>query len=228
MVSAIILAAGSSSRMGGINKQLAELSGYPVFVMSALRFQRSERVGEIIIAAPKGCAVKYAELALRGGVTKLKAVTEGGDTRFISVRNALCEVSENADLVAIHDGARPLITTAEIDRVISDASEYGAAIASTAATDTVKTAEGGFVSATPPRSSLFYAQTPQIFRKELYLECVETLGERAEQLTDDSLLFELCKKPVRLTEIGCCNMKITRPEDLAAARAIFEERNETL
>lgn len=228
MVSAIILAAGSSSRMGGINKQLAEISGYPVFVMSALRFQRCERVGEIIIAAPKGSAEEFAQLALRGGVTKLKAVAEGGDERFGSVRNALCEVSENADLIAVHDGARPLITTAEIDRVISDAAEYGAAIAATAATDTVKTAEGGFVSATPPRSSLFYAQTPQVFRKELYLECVSELGERAERLTDDSLLFELCEKPVRLTEVRCCNMKITRPEDLAAARAIFLERNETL
>lgn len=228
MTSAIILAAGSSTRMGGVNKQLSEISGIPVFVMSALRFQRSERVGEIIIAAPAGETEYYRETALRFGVSKLKAVTEGGATRFLSVKNALERLSPNTEYVAIHDGARPLIPTEEIDRVIADAERYGAALAAAAATDTVKTAANGFVNATPPRETLYYAQTPQVFRTVLYKECVSRLGEEAEQLTDDSLLFERCGIPVRITPLTCCNMKITRPDDLAAAQAIYSARKDDL
>ncbi len=228
MTSAIILAAGFSTRMGGVNKQLAELCGIPVFVMSALRFERSENVGEIIIAAPKGCAVQYADLVLRYGVTKLKAVTEGGATRFLSVKNALAQVSREADFIAIHDGARPLITTEEIDRVILDAYTHGAAIAAIPATDTVKTVTDGFVTGTPDRSGLCYAQTPQVFKKALYLRCIEKLCGAAESVTDDSSVLEMCGERVYLTEIHCANMKITRPEDIAAAAAIFAQRRETL
>lgn len=226
MTSAIILAAGSSTRMGGINKQFAKLSGVPVFVMSAAAFQRSDNVGEIIIAAPLGDADRCRALCEKHGITKLKAVIEGGQTRFLSVKNALSQVSSNADFIAIHDGARPLIQTADIDRVIQDARVYGAAIAACAATDTVKTAEGGFVTETPPRSSLFYAQTPQVFRAEDYRECVKKLGREAEQLTDDSLLLERCGKAVHITELTACNMKITRPQDLAAAEAIIAQGKE--
>ena len=136
MVSVIIVAAGASVRMEGVNKQLAKIGDTPVFVMSALKFERSEKVGEIIIAAPADEVARYEKLARNFGVTKLKAVTAGGETRMLSVKNALESVSARADFIAVHDGARPLISTEDIDRVLSDAERYDAAIAAAPSSDT--------------------------------------------------------------------------------------------
>ena len=242
MFSAIILAAGSSSRMEGTNKQLAKIADTPVFIMSALAFQRSDKVSEIIIAAPADETERFERMARNYGLTKLKAAVGGGATRALSVKAALECVSEDIAHVAVHDGARPLITPEQIiavakeavsdsgldvekDRVLCDAEEYGAAIGAVKATDTVKVSDAdGFVEATPPRETLYYAQTPQAFSKALYLECLEALGDRIENATDDSSIFEMCGKRVKLTEICCCNMKITRPDDLAAAQAIYDNR----
>lgn len=210
--------------MEGINKQLAEIDGVPVFVMSALKFNASDMVSEVIIAAPNQDVESFTRLAKSFGVTKLKCVASGGATRALSVKNALNFVSDECEYIAIHDGARPLIGTADIDRVLNDAIEYQAAIAAAPATDTVKLSQDGFVADTPDRSTLYYAQTPQAFSKELYTECLEKLGAEAEQLTDDSALIEHCGGRVKLTEVTCCNMKITRPDDLAAAEAIYKNR----
>ena len=222
MVSVIIVAAGSSSRMGGVNKQLEKIGETPVFVMSALKFEHSEKVGEIIVAAPEKDAALYEKLARNFGVSKLSAVIAGGKTRFGSVRNALDSVSPETEFIAIHDGARPLIETEEIERVFADAEKYGAAIAAIPATDTVKSVgDGGFIEETIPRGKLYYAQTPQVFRKKLYLSCLEKIGSQAENLTDDSSILEMCGEYVRITEIKCSNFKITRPDDLIAAEAIY-------
>lgn len=226
MVSVIIVAAGLSSRMNGVNKQLEKIGETPVFVMSALKFERSEKVGEIIIAAPEDDTARYEKLARNFGVTKLAAVVAGGETRMRSVRNALAAVSAKYEYIAIHDGARPLIETEDINRVIADAEKYNAAIAAAPAVDTIKAAgSGGFIESTPPRGNLYYAQTPQVFRKKLYLECLEKADQTAlESVTDDSSVLELCGEYVRITEINGCNMKITRPEDLTAAEAIYENK----
>lgn len=221
MVSVIIVAAGSSARMDGVNKQLEKIGDTPVFVMSALKFDRSEKVGEIVIAAPEEDVQRYEKLARNLGVSKLTSVVAGGETRFKSVRNALEATSPKADFIAIHDGARPLIDTEEIERVFADAEKYNAAIAAIPATDTVKTVgANGFVEETIPRGKLYYAQTPQVFRKKLFLSCLEKVGSRAENLTDDSSILEMCGEYVRITEIKCSNIKITRPDDLTAAAAI--------
>lgn len=211
--------------MNGVNKQLAEIGGMPVFVISALAFENCKNVGEIIIAAPSGECSRFEELAKNHGVSKLSRVTEGGSSRFQSMKNALEAVSPSAGFIAFHDGARPLITPEDIDKVLADAEEYGAAIAAVSAIDTVKVSAGGFIEDTPDRSALFYAQTPQVFRKELFLDCLERLGGRAENITDDSQILELCGEHVKITELSGCNMKITRPEDLIAARAIYSIRN---
>ena len=212
--------------MNGINKQLAEINGMPVFVVSALAFERCEKVGEIIIAAPSGECGRFEALAKSFGVSKLSSVVEGGCSRFQSVKKALDAVSPSAELIAFHDGARPLITAEDIEKVLSDAEKYGAAIAAVPAIDTVKhVSSEGFIENTPDRSKLFYAQTPQVFRKKLFLDCLEKLGEKAENVTDDSQLLELCGEHVKITELSGCNMKITRPEDLTAARAIYSIRN---
>lgn len=224
MFSAIILAAGSASRMEGINKQLSEIDGIPVFVMSALKFNASDMVSEVIIAAPQSDVKQFTELAKAHGVTKLKCVVSGGATRALSVRNALHFVSDDCEYIAIHDGARPLIESDDIDRVLNDALAHDAAIAAAPATDTVKVSQGGFIADTPDRSTLYYAQTPQAFSKKLYLDCLKQLGEEAALLTDDSALIERCGGKVKLTGVTKCNMKITRPDDLAAAETIYRNR----
>lgn len=224
MFSAIVLAAGSSTRMGGINKQLAEIGGMPVFVMSAMVFEKSPLVSEIIIASPEGRAEEYTDIAAKYPLTKLKKVVSGGATRALSVKNALSHVSAGIEFISVHDGARPLITTAESDKVLSAAMEYGAAIAAIPATDTVKRSENGYVAETPTRETLYYAQTPQAFRRDIYERCIDILGERIAEATDDSSILEMCGERVRIVPIGCCNMKVTRPEDLSAAQAIYNDR----
>lgn len=221
MFSVIILAAGASLRMGGVNKQLSEIGGVPVFIMSALKFDKSEKTAEIIIAAPEEYCEKYRELAEKFGVKKLKCVVCGGKTRFESVKNALKYAGN--EYIAVHDGARPLIDTSDIERVFADAEKFGAAIAACRAVDTVKIVdENGFIVRTPPRENLWYAQTPQAFRRDLFEKCAKKIGEN--EVTDDASVLEICGERVKITEIYSCNMKITRPDDLAAARAVFESR----
>ncbi len=223
MFSVIILAAGASLRMSGINKQLSEIGGVPVFIMSALKFDRCEKTAEIIIAAPEEFCENYRELAERFGVKKLSRVVCGGRTRFESVKNALSAADKSCDFIAVHDGARPLIDEKDIERVFADAEKFGAAIAACKAVDTVKVVdESGFIVNTPPRENLFYAQTPQAFRRDLFEKCAREIGGR--EVTDDASVLELCGERVKITEISSCNLKITRPDDLAAARAVFEIR----
>ena len=221
MFSAIILAGGSASRMNGINKQMALLDGIPVVIRSALAFQDCPLVSEIILAVPKGEEERYRALCAEYSVTKLKAVTAGGATRFLSVKNALAKASAECGYISVHDGARPLITPEDIGRVLNDAVQYGGSIAAAPVTDTIKRCRNGSVEATADRSALFAAQTPQAFRKSLYLSCIDKLGSRADGLTDDSALLELCGEPVHITEITACNLKITRPQDLAIAQAVL-------
>ena len=223
MFSVIILAAGASLRMGGVNKQLSEIGGVPVFIMSTLKFDQCEKTAEIIIAAPEEFCEKYRELAVRFGVKKLKCVVCGGRTRFESVKNALSASDKSCGFIAVHDGARPLIDEKDIERVFADAERFGAAIAACQAVDTVKIVdESGFIVKTPPRENLFYAQTPQAFRRDLFEKCAAKIGER--EVTDDASVLEFCGERVKITEISSCNMKITRPDDLAAARAVLESR----
>ncbi len=225
MVSVIIAAAGSSSRMGGINKQLEKIGDTPVFVMSALKFDGIDKVGEIIITAPEADVPRFEKLARNYGVTRLSAVVAGGDTRFHSIKNALSVVSPKADFIAVHDGARPLIEVEDIERVFADAERYGAAIAASPAVDTVKqVGSNGFIERTIPRNGLFCAQTPQVFRKKLLLDCLEKLGLQAENVTDDSSIVELCDEYVKVTEITSPNFKITHPDDLAMAQTLYLNR----
>lgn len=226
MVSVIIVAAGKSARMEGVNKQLEKIADTPVFIMSALKFNKLDKVGEIIIVVPEDEKARYEKFAINFGISKLTAIVAGGDTRFKSVKNALEAVSPKADYIAIHDGARPLIETEDIEQIFADAEKYNAAIAAVPATDTVKTvASNGFVESTVPREKLYYAQTPQVFQKKLFLSCLEKVGQRAENATDDSSILELAGEYVKVTEVKSTNLKITRPDDLIAAQAIHDNRH---
>ncbi len=206
---AIILAGGSSTRMGGRDKQLIEIDGVPVIVKSALIFERTAEVTEIIIAAKKEEKEHIKSLCKSFGITKLKAVTEGGATRAESARKAFALV-ENTDIVAVHDGARPFATAGLAQKVILAAKEYGAAIPAIAVKDTIKETEAGLVKSTPDRSTLFCAQTPQAFRYGIY----EKMIAGAEEATDDAALAEKAGYPVKIVEGEESNIKITTPNDL--------------
>lgn len=222
--SVIIVAAGSASRMGGINKQLAMLCGIPVVIRSALQFEACESVGEVLIIAQADDIAEIAELCRTYNITKLTYVVPGGDTRMQSVRNGLPFCGKTA-YIAIHDGARPLVSPSQIEQVIADARTHGAAALCVPVKDTVKLAdEHGFIAATPDRSRLFAAQTPQVFRRDLYLSAVDAAERDGVSPTDDCQLIERLGGPVFLTPADYRNLKITTPEDLQLAGALLGDK----
>lgn len=211
----IILGAGMSSRMKGTNKQLLSIGEIPVIIRSALNFQRCGEISEIIIAAQANDILKITELCSQYGITKLKAVCEGGASRAESAQKAF-KLSGKTDVIVIHDGARPFSLPDLISKVILDAYEYGGAIAAVAVKDTIKIVSGGFIEDTPDRSTLYAAQTPQAFRKEIYEEMLRIGGD----VTDDAQLMEQLGKKVKITMGSYDNIKITTPEDIALGEAI--------
>lgn len=229
MVSAIILAGGMSLRMRGVNKMTALIGDTPVLAMSMLRFQECDEVGEIIVAAGKGSFRPCQTMAKKYGITKLKAVVHGGDTRYYSMRNALKEVSPDAELLAVHDAARPLIKIQDIYRVIDDARVHGASIIAVPAVDAIKDTAFGFVKDLFLNKIFYCSQTPQVFSLPVFLKCLENLdllGADMMRTRDDCEIFQRFDKPVHLTEIGYSNMKITFRDDLVLANALYAKRLE--
>ena len=222
-VSAIIVAAGQSRRMGGdTSKQFILIDGVPVIVRTLKAFEIAERIREVVIAARQEDIPQMYALIQDYEITKVKQIITGGETRQESVFRAIAQVDENADFLAIHDGARPLIRPQEIDLAVSAAVEHGAAALGVPVKDTVKQvdADGKIVDA-PERSTLWAVQTPQVFSRALYLRAAEQAGEAAAQLTDDCQLIERTGAPVYLVRGAYANLKITTPEDVFAAEGIL-------
>ncbi len=213
----LLLAGGSSSRMKGIDKQLAEINGIPVIIRSMLSFEKAPDIEEIVVAAGESNIEKIRELSEKFGIKKLTAIVEGGESRSSSARNAFKAVKARG-IVLIHDGARPFIDGETIKRVIAAAKEYGAAIPVIPVKDTIKTVKDGFVADTPERASLFAAQTPQGFTYEVYDKML--LSER--EATDDSGLAEALGIRVKTVEGSEANIKITTREDLERLPVIKE------
>ncbi len=212
---AIILAAGAATRMKGTDKQLLSVDGMPVLVRSAVNFQNTPEVSEIIIAAKAELCEEIADLCKNAGVTKLKEVCEGGATRAKSAEAAFRYAGET-DVTLIHDGARPFSPPEIISAVATAAYESGGAIAAVPVTDTIKCVRNGFIESTPDRSGLYGAQTPQGFRTELYRKMLAYGGD----FTDDSQLAEAMGIKVRIVMGSYDNIKITTPEDIARAEII--------
>lgn len=219
-LSAIVPAAGSATRMGG-EKQRLQLCGMPVLARTLAVLQQTECVDEIILVARPADVEEFAGYAARFGIDKLKTVVAGGDTRQQSVQNGLAAVSPHATLVAIHDGARPLIQPAEIEAIVAAAEAVGGATAAVPVKDTVKLADGqGTVAETPDRSRLWAVHTPQIFRRDMYEAAMAAATAAGRDFTDDCQLFEFAGQPVQLVQTGYQNIKITTPEDMAVAAAL--------
>jgi 2-C-methyl-D-erythritol 4-phosphate cytidylyltransferase len=226
---AIIAAAGSSTRMGSeISKQLLDVEGVPVLARTLLAYEEAATVDEIVLIARREDFDAFLALAKQYHITKLKRITEGGDSRQASVLRGLEVVSDKTKFVAIADGARCLITPDMIDRVNVAAWQKGAACAATPATDTVKlaTAKGYAQEEAPDRESIWLAQTPQTFSLPLYRAAAYHAKEEGYTATDDAALVSAIGRPVKLVDCGKDNIKITTPSDLYLARAILARREE--
>jgi 2-C-methyl-D-erythritol 4-phosphate cytidylyltransferase / 2-C-methyl-D-erythritol 2,4-cyclodiphosphate synthase len=212
-VSAIIAAGGRGLRYGGASpKQLLLLGGRPILARSVDAFVSCDLIGEVIVALPADLAASPPEY-LRDRGKPLTVVT-GGDQRRDSVANAFALVSDRADVVVIHDAARPLVTDDLIRRTAKAAFETGAAIAALRAHDTVKQTDGvGTITATLPRETIYLAQTPQAFRVAVLRDALRMGGHA----TDEAMLAEQAGHVVRVVDGDPRNLKITTPDDLTMA-----------
>jgi 2-C-methyl-D-erythritol 4-phosphate cytidylyltransferase len=228
MNSAIIVAAGASKRFGGATpKQFLELKGKPVVIHTMLRFEACPAVDEIILVLPDSHKAGFIEIASKFPLKKLIRIIGGGSSRAESVLNGLKavrpETTETAGVVAVHDGARPLVTPDEIAETIKKAEETGAAVLTAPVTDTVKEISGGRIIRTVDRGSLRRALTPQCFRYDILKKAYE-MADDITEATDESYLVERAGFPVTFVEGSPFNIKITHPEDLALAEFIMERR----
>jgi 2-C-methyl-D-erythritol 4-phosphate cytidylyltransferase len=223
---AIIVAAGRGSRMGGGRaKQFREISGIPIIIHTLRRFEQCSTVGEITVVLPDAEREEFLSLSETYGLRKLARAVAGGETRALSVWNGLRSLHgvEDSDVVAVHDGVRPFVGPEEIDRVVREAEEHGAAILAAPAVETIKEAEGGRVLRTHERSRLWHAQTPQCFRLGLLRRAYESaLDEGSADATDCSALVERLGVEVRIVAGGPHNIKVTTPRDFALAEVIAQ------
>lgn len=225
---ALVAAAGSSTRMGGgTNKLLLPLDGIPVLIRTLDALQRAERVDEIIVATREEELVEIAQLCHTYGITKCKKVVRGGESRAHSVMLAALEADKSMELLAVQDGARPLVTPALIDSVIAAATRCGAAAPAVPVKDTIKCVrEDGAVAQTLDRSALRAVQTPQVFTADVLKAALQSVLEQGIEVTDDCGAVERLGKVVFLTEGEETNLKITTPADLVLAEAILKDREE--
>ena len=225
---ALVAAAGSSTRMGGgTNKLLLPLDGIPVLIRTLDALQRAERVDEIIVATREEELVEIAQLCHTYGITKCKKVIRGGESRAHSVMLAALEADKSMELLAVQDGARPLVTPELIDSVIAAAARCGAAAPAIPVKDTIKCVrEDGAVEQTLDRSALRAVQTPQVFTADVLKAALQSVLEQGIEVTDDCGAVERLGKVVFLTEGEETNLKITTPADLVLAEAILKDREE--
>ena len=219
--SVVIVCAGNSTRMGGVNKILLPLGDRLVIGVTMLAFENCESVSEIIIVARENDIPAIKSEAEKAGITKLKDCTTGGNTRQASVINGIRCISKDIELVAVHDGARPLVRPEHIERAIKDASVFGGATLGVPVKDTIKIVDSGLITDTPPRKSLYITQTPQVFKKSLYFEGIDFALEHNLNFTDDCQLVEAIGGKIYMTEGDYTNIKITTPEDIKIAETLL-------
>lgn len=226
MLTAIIVAAGSSRRMG-FDKLFADLDGKPVVARSVAAFEACPAVDEIVVVAPEESASRFHDLASREGWRKLRRVVAGGAQRHLSVWNGLEAVAAaEGDFVAVHDGARPLVIPDMIERCLERARAVGAACCAAPVSDTLKRADAsGCVVAGVDRAGLWAMHTPQIFAADALVRAYRAVLEAGDAVTDEASALEALGLPVALVDSVDCNLKITYPADLQLAGVILRHRS---
>lgn len=220
-ITAVVVAAGSSRRMGGkLNKQFILIEGIPVLARTLRQFDSADSVTDTVVVCRGEDILDVRSMIYDFNIKKVSVVVPGGETRGDSVRAGL-RAAGNADIIAIHDGARPFVLPEKINAVIADAERSGAAALGVMPKDTVKiTDDDGFILSTPPRSSLALIQTPQVFRADIIKRAYEFSEKTGFSATDDCALAEKLGIPIRITEGDYTNIKVTTPDDLPTANAI--------
>lgn len=213
---AIIVAAGTGTRFASETpKQFLDLRGKPVIVHSIEAFESSSAISSIILVLAPAMMERFLYSS-----KKPLSIVAGGDTRAVSVRNGLDQVSDETELVAVHDGARPLVTAADIERTIDRARVTGAACLAAELIDTVKAVHDGEISATVDRTKLRRALTPQVFKTMLLRRAFE-LHDNLDDVTDECYLVEKLGVPISMIDGDPRNIKITNPDDLAIAELLM-------
>ena len=218
---AVIVAAGTASRMGGIDKVMAPIEGEPMILRTVRNFQECDAISEIVIVTRPDLIVPITNVCKNMG--KVTAVVAGGNSRQESVSLGLGALSKETKLAAVHDGARPLITWQVIDRVVRAANTYGAAAPAVPVKDTIKVVEGYVVKNTPDRASLRAVQTPQVFDFDMLRGALKKAELDGAQVTDDCSAVERIGLTVKIVEGDERNIKVTTPMDLKIAEMLLEE-----
>ena len=218
---AVIVAAGTASRMGGIDKVMAPLGGEPMVVRTVRAFQNCDGIREIVVVTRPDLIVPIRSLC--HSFPKLKIVVAGGKTRQESVSIGLSALSRRVKLAAIHDGARPLVSYEVIDRTVRAANTYSAAAPAIPVKDTVKVVQGAVVTATPHRENLRAVQTPQVFDIDLLRGALKKAKDDGAEVTDDCSAVERIGAVVKIVEGDERNLKVTTPMDLKIAELLLEE-----
>lgn len=227
-VSAVIVAAGGSVRMGiADSKQFIPLLSRPAIAYTLRAFQKCHLIKEIVIVCREQDNDRINKIIELNGFSKVSKLVKGGDSRADSVRNGIGACSENAKYYAIHDGARPLITVEEIERVVEAAFDTGAATLGTSVKDTIKVVDGfNNIESTPIRSQLRAVQTPQVFERDLYRFALENAGDNLINFTDDCSLIENMGGEVLVVKGNEENIKLTTPIDIVIAESILKSRQQ--
>ena len=218
----VIVAAGSASRMRGIDKVMASLGDKPIILKTVSAFQNCEAISEIVIVTRQDLMQQVMDMC--AVFSKVRGVVIGGTTRQESVEAGIAALSENIKLIAVHDGARPLVSCELIDRVVRAANTYHAAVPVVPVKDTIKIAQGGVVKSTPDRSKLYAIQTPQVFDRDILCAALKKVRKHEVQVTDDSSAVEYLGFTVKTVEGDEKNLKVTTPIDLRIAEILMEER----
>ena len=226
-VSAVIVAAGSGTRMGpGVDKLFLEVAGRPIVAHTWARFDAAACIDDLVLVVRDGMQEEFRKLAVESGFKKPFRLTVGGKERQDSVWNGLQALVADCEIVAIQDGARPCTSLAVIEATIAAARETGAAVAAQRVTDTIKESDGGMLVAKHiDRSMLWAVQTPQTFRVEVIRRALAAVRERGVLVTDDTAACELIGQPVALVESPEPNPKATSPADLPYLDLLLKRLN---
>ena len=224
MNTAIIVAAGSGQRFAGSQpKQFVNLLGKPLIIHTLERFQACSEIDKIVLVLSEDGRKHFEGIKGKFEISNLWSIITGGKTRAESVKNALDSIDAHCDdIIAVHDGARPLVSTEEISRTIDKAAETGAACLVAEVTDTIKEIEGEYVVKTIDRSQLRRALTPQTFRYHILRKAFDG-ADFSESITDECYLVEKLGVKIAMVEGSARNIKITRAEDLILAEALLKQ-----